>query len=328
MTFFVLATVSAPPPTTPAIPLDARSLWLESWDGAVKIPVASAKHEGPVQLLVEASGLELAPTTVEQQAIPGVPGAVAVFSQTLIREPLLPLHISTANQAEQWAAVQQLRDITNPANLTPDGTFRLVCSSPSGTRQIGLVYRSGLEGSGTELPWSVKYVLDTFAPQPYAEDRADTPREYSLGGDATIFFAETQADAVPVFADQTLSPDVILGDDMPLIITSEVAPYATLEVVGPTGAGVVVEADTGLYLDIPDGVDAGSTLRIVTDPRRKSIRLTVGTDPSTPAAGMLALGSRLRPLAFGQNLLSVTAPGATEDTKLRLSWRGQYRGLW
>ena len=263
--------------------------------------------------------------SVVVDGVPGVPGGVAVFSQTLVREPLLPLLINTADQAGQMDTVQQLRDLTDPssAKLTPDGSFRLVCSSPSGTRQVGLLYRSGLEGSGTELPWAVRYVLDCLAPQPYAEDRADLTREYSLGGGADRFFAWDDEDTeAPNFEDLELARDVILGDDMPLTIASEVAPYVTVEVVGPTGPGVVVEADTGLYLSVPDGIDAGSTLRIVTDPRRKSIRLD-----GEPATGMIARGSRLRPLAFGQNLLSVTAPGADENTRLRLSWRGLYRSL-
>lgn len=323
MSYFVLATVRSAPPPRPAGPQDLRSLWLESWDGSHRITIGGATHQGPVQLQTEASGLEVAPSEVEQRSIPGVAGTVAVLSHTLPREPLLPLLINTRTQAEQMAVVQELRDLTDPSpeKLTPDGSFRLVVATPSGTRQVGLVYESGLEGSGTELPWAVKYVLDCVGPQPYAEDRTDVTREYALGG-GDPFFAFDQEDDVPVFADLTLSPDVILGDDMPLDIVSEVAPYVTLEVDGPTGAGVVVSADTGLYLDIPTGVPSGSTLRIVTDPRRKSIRLD-----GEPAAGMLARGSILRPLKFGQNKLSVTAPDADENTRLRLSYRAQHRSL-
>lgn len=327
MTFFVLATVQRPPDPPRPVPRDQRTLWLESWDGATQIPVAGAEHDGPVQLEVGASGLEVAPTSVTVDSIPGVPGGVAVDTHTLVREPLLPIHISTRTQAEQRAQVQALRDLTDPTrDMTIDGNFRLVCASPSGTRQLGLVYNSGLEGSGTELPWSVKYVVDCAAPQPFAEDREDTPREFTLGTGGGRFLSwdpPTPDPTPPLFQDVHLSWDTIIGDDMPLTIQSEVAPYATVEIVGPTGPGVVIEADTGLYLEVPDGVPALSTLRIVTDPRRKSIRLD-----DAPAAGMIARGSLLRPLRFGQNLISVTAPGATNDTVLRLSWRGKYRSLW
>jgi hypothetical protein len=70
-------------------------------------------------------------------------------------------------------------------------------------------------------------------------------------------------------------------------------------------------------------VAAGSTLRIVTSPRRKSVRLN-----GAPAAGLVARGSVLQPFTIGPNLLSVTAPGATDVTSLRLVWRGMYRSLW
>lgn len=326
MTYMVLATVQRTPPTPHVLPLDQRTFWLESWDGTVRIPIGSATHDGPVQLLVDASGLEEAPTSVTIDPIPGVAGGVATFSQTLTREPLLPLRIGTKDQADQWAERQRLSDLVVPteANLTPDGNFRLVCSSPSGTRQVGLVYQSGMEGTGTELPWTVLYVLDCAAPNPFAEDREDTPREYSLGEGGGRFLAWDTGDVLtPAFEDVRLAWDVILGDDMPLVIQSEVAPYVTLEIEGPTGAGVVVSADTGLYLSIPTGVGAGETLRIVTDPRRKSIRLD-----GEPAAGMIAFGSLFKPLAFGQNQLSVTVPGATSATRLRILYRGQYRSLW
>jgi hypothetical protein len=326
VTYFVLASVTSAPPPAPRPPQDARVMWLESLDGSVVIPIAGERHGGPVQLEVGASGLEEAPTSVTVDTVPGLAGGVATHAQTLLREPLLPLHIMTRDQAAQWAQVQTLRDLVtpDPARLTPDGTFRLVCSSPSGTRQVGLVYQSGLEGSGTELPWSVKYVLDCTAPNPFAEDRTELSREYELGASDVGFLAWDEEDTeAPDFDDLTLTPDVILGDDMPLQITSAVPPYVTVEVVGPTGEGTLVEADSGLYLSIPDGVPAGQTLRIVTDPRRKSIRLD-----GEPAAGMVAFGSRLRPLAFGQNKLSVTAPEADENTRLRLSWRGQHRSLW
>lgn len=326
MTFFVLATVQATAPVEPATPQDGRSFWLESWDGSVVIPIGSATHDGPVQLLVETSGLEEAPTEVTIDGIPGVAGGVATFSRTVVREPILPLRISTKNQAEQWVEKQRLADLTDPSEekLTPDGSFRLVCATPSGTRQVGLVRQSGMEGTGTELPWTVLYVLDVAAPQPFAEDRTDTVREYSLGTPDLGFFAWDDDDTeAPDFEDLELAPDVILGDDMPLNIASDVPLYVTIEVVGPTGVGTLIEADTGLYVPIPDGVPAGTTLRIVTNPRAKTIRLD-----GEPAAGMVGMDSIFKPLRFGQNLLSITAPDATEDTRLRILYRGSYRSMW
>jgi hypothetical protein len=329
VTYFVMLVAQPKPPVEPSTPQDQRTFWLESWDGTVRIPIGSATHDGPVQLLTDASGLEEAPTSVTIDGVPGVAGGVATFSQTLVREPLLPLRISTANQAEQWVERQRLADLTDPSpeKLTPDGSFRLVCATPAGTRQVGLVRQSGMDGTGTELPWTVLYVLDCAAPQPFAEDREETPREYSLGSGGGRFIAWDTGDVdTPAFQDARLAWDVILGDDMPLVIESEVAPYVTAEIDGPADAGTLIEADTGLYLPIIEDVVVGSTLRIVTSPRGKSIRLITGST-SVPAAQMVGFDAVFKPLAFGTNNLSVTAPGATSATRLRLLYRGQYRSM-
>jgi hypothetical protein len=324
VTFFVLASVHSAS-TPPQPPYDSRTLWLESWDGSVvmPVPIDDLPHEmiGQRGIL----GLGVAPTDLATEGTPGVAGSRVVDVIERDRPVALPLSFIADRQADLWATIQRLRDLTNPmSGMTPDGNFRIVCTSSSGTRQIGLAYRSGLEGSDLEYYGTDAAVLDLLAPMPFAEDRTDLTREYSLGGGALNFFAWDDADmAAPNFEDLELAPDVILGEDMPLDITSAIPPYVTVEVVGPTGPGVVIEADTGLYLSVPDGIDAGDTLTIVTDPRRKSIRLD-----GVQAAGMIARGSRLNPLAFGQNLLSITAPGATSATRLRLSWRGMYRSLW
>ena len=74
---------------------------------------------------------------------------------------------------------------------------------------------------------------------------------------------------------------------------------------------------------MPGAVVAGSVLTIVTDPRAKSIRLD-----GVPAPGLVARGSRLMPLVKGRNTLSVSAAGATASSRVSVSWRGLYLGLW
>lgn len=325
MTFFVLATVrSASTPPKPEY--DSRNLWLESWDGtvAMPVPIDNLPHEmiGQRGIL----GLGVAPTDLATEGTPGVAGSRVVDVIERDRPVALPLAFIADNQPDLWATIQRLRDLTDPTRgMTPDGNFRIVCSSSSGVRQIGLAYRSGLEGADLEYCGTDRAVLDLLAPMPFAEDREDTVSpEYALGGGGLNFFAWDDADAAaPNFADLELAPDVILGDNMPLQITSALPVYPTIEIVGPTGPGVILEANTGLHLKVPDGIPEGSTLRIVTDPRRKSIRLD-----GALAAGMIGRGSRLAPLSLGQNLISITAPGATSETRLRLTWRGMHRSLW
>lgn len=327
MTFYVLATVRPTPPSPPPIAQDMRFLWLESWDGSMVIPIGGANHRGAVQLQAGASGLEVAPTDVTAAATPGVAGASVMAVQTLVREPLLPLLVNSADQSAQHAAVQELRDMTDPENVTPDGSFRLVAESPSGTRQVGLVYRSGLEGTGTEMPWAVRYVLDAFAPQPYAEDREVQAKEWRLVVEDRPFLAAPGTDHP--WGTRQLSPSSVAGGDTPVEMFSAVPVYPVIELTGPADS-VLISGDNGLLINVPGGIAAGSTLRIVTNPRgdgmppyRKTTRLD-----GAPAAGLVARGSRFVPFSRGTTLVDVTAPGATSDTLLRLSWRGLHRSLW
>lgn len=321
MTFFILATVQTPPPIKPRAPLDTRNFWFESLDGAAVIPVGSETHPGPWHLETGAMGLGVAPTVVDAAGSPGAVGSSVRDVFTLTRELLLPLGLNTSTQAEQWVAVQALRDLTDPTvGMTAEGNFRLVCSSESGTRHVTLAYLSGLEGEGQELPWRDRVVMSTIAPFPFAEDREETTREFRLGT-GVVPFLDTAGTDNP-WGTRRLSPSTVIGEGMNVNMTSAVPVYPTIEVTGPVDS-VLIESDTGLYISVPGGVGAGETLRIVTDPRRKSIRLD-----GELAAGMVARGSRLVPFKAGANLIDVTAPGADSDTRLRLTWRGGYRSLW
>lgn len=280
------------------------------------IPIGGARHDGALQLQTGNMGLEVAPSTLQSSAIPGAAGEVVQGSSTPARRVLLPLMVNTEDQAEQQAEVQALRDLTDPAQgMTPDGNFRLVCQSDSGTRRLNLAYQSGLEGTGGLLPWAAKYPLSALAPQPFAEDREDQNKTFQMVADTNPFLGG-------IWGQIYLAPSVIAGADTPIEIQSPVPVYLTFDLTGPADS-ILITSDTGLRIDVPAGLGSGQTLTIVTSPRGKSVRLD-----GVAAAGMLARGSRSVPLTTGTTRIDVTAPGADADTRLRLSWRGQYRSLW
>lgn len=324
MSFFILATVRQPPPLPPRLVRDSRNLWFESMDGTVVIPIARDGHPGPWRLLPDHDGLGVAPTELDLGATPGVPGGHVAGVITTSRPTVLPLSLRTTNQAEQWERVQELRDLTDPTvGMTRDGNFKLVCSSASGTRELVLAYRAGLEGKSMDLPHYERVVLTAVAVQPFALDREERSVEFFIADEDRGFLAASSGDtSADVFSDLELSPSEVIGEDMPVAMTSAVPVYPTIEITGPADS-VLITADTGLRIDVPTGVDAGDTLRIVTDPRAAAIRLN-----GAPAAGKLALGSRRVPFAPGENRIDVAAPGATSDTMLRLTWRGAHRSLW
>lgn len=322
MTFFVLASVIPPPPPYVEPPYDTRSLWLESWDGTRTIPVPLDDYPHPVVGQRGFLGLGVNPNELVEHATPGSAGTQVAGVTFPARPVALPLALLADTQAELWRIMQDLRDLTDPhTGMTMDGNFRLVVSSVSGTRQLPLAYRSGLEGEDTEYDGTDHVVLDCVAVQPYAEDREESAMTFRLATGSKPFLAA--AGTTHPWGTRTLSPSTVLGGTGTSVdLHSAVPVWPTLEITGPV-TSVTLTSNTGLSLSVPGGVAAGSTLRIVTSPRRKAIRLN-----GAPAAGLVARGSVLQPFTIGPNLLSVTAPGATDATSLRLVWRGMYRSLW
>lgn len=322
MTFFVLASVAATPPRP--TPVQDLFLWLESWDGTVDVPLSS----GPIRWKAGATGLEVAPSDLLTNATPGAAGVTVAGVSTPAREALLPLTVGARNWSELQDAVRQLQDMTDPEQgMTPDGNFRLVVRSPSGVRQVGLAYRSGLEGMGSPSTVRQNPVLDLLAPQPYAEDREAQSKDWRLVVDALPFIS-TAGTGNP-WGTRRLSSSSVAGADTLVEMFSAVPVFPVIEITGPADS-VLITGSNGLLIDVPAGVAGGSTLRIVTNPRgdglppyRKTIRLD-----GVPAAGMVARGSRFMPFSRGVTSVDVDAPGATSATLLRLSWRGLHRSLW
>lgn len=319
---FVLVSV-APPAPVPVHPrfLDSRSFWLESMDGSVVIPIAGPNHRGPWRLQKSATGLGVEPVIIETGTTPGVPGGYVKSAIPGVREVMLPLHLKTETQAEQFAAREQMFALTDPTfGMTRDGNFRLVCSSSSGTRQLTLHYMSGFEGDESlTMPWFAKLALVAAAVDPYPRDRDSRQASFALPSEDDVFLAE-EGDSYPW--PRRLTPTTVIGEAMNVEIPSSVPVYVEIEATGPMES-FSISSDTGMSIVCPDPIGAGETLRIVTEPRSKSIRLD-----GEPAAGMIARGSRLAPLRVGTNVLDVTAPGGDEDTRLTLRWRGGYRTLW
>lgn len=313
----VYAVVPAPPlVTTVSVPLEGRSFWVESLDRTVRVPFDNA----PVVLRPGFLGLGMAPDDVVTSTSPGVDGGFLEEIRTLARSFALPVSIVGRTQAEQWAARDRLAAILRPEGVTTaEGTFRLICSSPSGTRELTAVYRSGLEGDDTGVPQFDRMVLTCEALDPFARDRDARSIEFTIGASSGSMTSADPATAGP----RQLGSSVVIGEGMPIDIVSGIPVWPRLDFTGPFDP-LTVSASTGMTISVPDGVPAGQTLTVVTDPRNKSIRLD-----GELAAGMVARGSRIgSPFQPGLNSLSVAASGATEDSRIVLSWRGGWRSMW
>lgn len=329
-TYFLSAPVGKPPaaPRDPGPVLDTA---LESLDGTRRIPLDGSTGWTH---LAGSTGLEMPPIDVATLPVPGVPGSVLQDVRVTERPIFIPILIDTVstNHAIHLEALDAMRTLVDP--LT--GMFRIVGTTERGQRSLTAIYTGGLEGSDGRdergLNWR-KFGLTAVACQPFAEAREDRVVEFqNAGGGGGIFLGTAGGTNVPW--PRALSSAAVIGDNMRVPVRSEVPVYPTVELVGPmesfTATVQLEDASLPPYfggaawsVSIPQGVPAGSTLRLVTDPRARSIRMD-----GQLAAGRVARGSTLRPFYPGVNLMSVAAPGGTEATRIRVSWRELYRSLW
>jgi hypothetical protein len=309
-------------------------LTLESLDGSRKIVldgVSGWTH------LPGATGLEMPPVDVVTSSVPGVAGSMLQEVRVEERPVFIPIDAASpdSKRVTHQAMLNSIRSLVDPLS----GQFRVVC----GDRQLTLVYTEGLEGSfGASdfgLYWR-KFGLKALACQPFAEGRTEQSVEFRLAVGGQPFLGVAGGTDVP-WGTRQITSSALIGDNMRVLVESEVPVYPTVELVNSmdsfTGAMELEDPSqpgTGWSVSVPGGVLPGYTLRLVTDPRSRSIRMGVGDPATNPAwtgelaAGLVERGSTLRPFYPGVNLMNVAAPGGTEDTRIRITWRNLYRSLW
>lgn len=305
---------------------------LESMDGTVVIPLDDTA--GWIRM-PGSTGLKMPPYEVIASPIPGVPGTMVQDVRVQERPIFIPIYgHSLTSQMSYLQMVDTLFSLVDPTN----GSFKIVATTVRDVRELVVTYDGGLEGvdggDADGLSWC-KVGLKAVANEPFARAREDSTLEFQVVNNAAPFLGVSGGTDTPW--PSMLSTSTVVGTGMEVLITSEVPVYPTLKLIGGmtsftgTLSPLVVGADgvttrtisQQWSVDVPLGVLAGSTLVLVTDPRSRSIRLD-----GALAAGRVALGSALRPFYPGKNVLDVTAPGGTEDTRIILSWRNLYRSLW
>lgn len=308
-------------------------LTLQSMDGLYEIVLDASS--GWIRM-PGATGLKMPPMETVSSRIPGVHGAVLQEVRALPRPVFLPIYCHAETGHLSFLQMEDLlRRIVDPLGAR---TFRLIGTTVRGSRELILSYAGGLEGAdGGDVEghsWC-KVGLNATAYQPFASDMVERALTFRVSpGDAPFLGVAGGSDAP---FPGMLTSGAVIGDAMTVRVNSEVPVYPPLTLIGPMDSFVgdltptVVNSDgtttqitdQAWHVEIPAGVPAGSTLKLVSDPRARSVRLD-----GALAAGRVKLGSSYRPFYPGLNTLSVAAPGGNEDTRIILSWFEQYRSLW
>jgi len=304
-------------------------LSLESLDGTKQIVL---NEESGWTHLPGATGLEMPPTNLITSQVPGVYGSVLEEVRVEERPIFIPIDAASPDytRVTHQAMLDQIRDLVDPLK----GEFYVVC----GDRRLKVAYSEGLEGSFGKDEWGVywrKFGLKAVAVQPFAEAKEPRTLEFRIDVAGKAFLGTAGGTTQP-WGGLQLTSSAVISNNMKVDIGSEVPVYPTVELVGPMDSFTgTVQGPGGLWsVSVPGGVRAGDTLRIVTDPRRRSIRYGAGDPATNPAwtgglaAGRVARGSSLTPFYPGQNLMSVASPGGTAATRIRIIRRDLFRSLW
>lgn len=306
---------------------------LESMDGSLRIPLDAS--DGWIRM-PGATGLEMPPYSIVADAVPGVPGAINPDVRVEQRPIFIPVYCGdTTDQRIFRERLDTLYALVDPYGSR---TFKVVGQSYRGIREMVVTYVSGLEGVDSPdamgLTWAKVGLLCT-AHDPYAYSRISRTLEFRAAAAEAPFMGTVGGTDAPFPV--MLSSGYVIGSGMTITIDSQVPVYPILELVGPMDSflgtlspivrnpdgSTTVLTDNVWSVSIPSGVPGGQTMRLVTDPRFRSIRLDGGL-----AAGRIARGSTLRPFFPGDNVFDVVAPGGNDNTRIYLTWRNQYRGLW
>lgn len=314
------------PEARPQIPV----LVLESLDGSQRIRLDGAS--GFIRM-PGATGLEMPPMEVISQAMPGIYGSTVTDVRVLERPVFIPIYAgANGNYLAFREMMSRLYSLVDPLGRR---AFRLIGESAKGSRELTVSYMGGLEGAddamSAGMSWA-KFGLNLMAHSPFAQARTDRVITFQYHSAPEPFLGVVGGTDAPF--PRSITSSAVIGQDMLVNIGSEVPVYPTVELVGQMDSlsatvvpepapGEVVNDDESWSVSVPAGVPAGSTLRMVTDPRYRSFRLD-----GAHAAGRIAQGSKLGPFYPGANWMNVVAPGSSENTRVRLMWREMYRSLW
>jgi hypothetical protein len=338
---YYLASLTGGQPTTPVrdrpAPKPRRRLAIESLDGTLRIPLDGSTGW---RAQAGATGLDLPPFDVATSPVPGAHGSMLNDVRAEQRSVFLPVLAQARTQVAHLEVLDAMQHIVDPLR----GEFRLVGYSERDQRTLTAVYTGGLEGSEGRSEsglWWRKFGVTALACDPWASARTDRTLTFGVAQVGQPFLGIVGGTDAPWPG--SLTSSAVIGTGMRVRVDSEVPVFPVLDLVGPMDSfdgtltpppGSPFFGSPSWHVSVSAGVPAGQTLRLVTDPRARSIRLGDGDPESVSgwsgalAAGRVDRGSSLSPFYPGMNVLDVSAPGGTEATRVRLSWRERYRSLW
>jgi hypothetical protein len=244
-------------------------------------------------------GLDGGPTEALSVDAAGVDGAFHAGMRVSSLEVWLPLFLDGGDAPGLFSLRQQLDAITNPRR----GPVRLTVTRPAGESRWIEGYRErrpqprGRSTFGPQAGWAVTGLL-LRCPDPYWRSDAQ-PITWGVASDKRLY------PYYPYRVNSALN----LDQDTVVVVPAEGGSYPLWTATGPATGVLVQHVDTGRSWHVIQGLGAGETLIVDTDPRNARSLPAVRSADGTSQYAKLQAPRDLWPLLPGEQMVRVTISG-------------------
>lgn len=257
------------------------------------------------------AGLDLPPFSFVEDDVAQQAGAQLRTVRVRPRDVTVPVYISDVTELGLRTMLRGLALALAPTS----GQGKLRVTSVDGTqRELRCRYADGLTGNRTKGASGAVYRLLALvfrAHDPYLYDAVTTSQTYTTGTPSP-FLSST-------FLPMQLASDVILGTQT-VVNGGDVEAWPRWTVRGPASSVTLSNTTTGATLTVSTSLLDGQSLVIDTTPLVKTVR----RDDGSNLYGSLTTSSSLWSLARGNNVITVTLPGATTSSFVTLSYERRW----
>ena len=296
---------------------DSRTLAFRSLDGTSILPFTG--DEFIAQWGIQ--GLDMPPREIVEEEFPGEDGSDLVDIKILPRQFTIPIFCgSNSGHLPYLRNRERMRSFFDHRRVDyrrEGGTFDLVASSASGERSLRAVYVEGMDGTWDQATTGSYFesfgligrsVRTYWYGERWATPKVTRPAGFSWFGRFP-----------PV-----LSSSRTLGADIHVQVGGQAPSWPRIDMMGPAPSVEVV--GPGLYVLIPDGLEAGEVAVIDTDPRYRATRGALFN-------GLLdwqriAPQRQFAPMVAGDNVFNLNLGAAGVDAYAYVSGWSRYDTPW
>lgn len=281
-------------------------------DGGAAVELTGPRRAAGFTLAKGAKGLGVPPVEWESEDIAGADGEWQTGARYGARPVELPCLVAGRDRDDYRARLAELE----AAMSVHDGPGELEVIENGTGRRLRCLYVGGLEGDeerGAHTGRMWRTILSFHAFDPYWRDAAPTVESWQIADPVPFLgspFLPLRLSASSTFGNIALTNDGH-GDAWPV-----------WTITGPASNVKLRNRSTGAVIELTDGIAAGRTATIVTEP---GISDVTATAPTESYWSHISPASDMWPIRAGRNLIAVDMIGATAATRVQIAYVRRFR---